>query len=68
MRAALDRMAQASARRLLAWVAQRLDLTQQTWIEAMRAELEVIDGGIPQLLWAVGGLQLIWLTYCSFWG
>ena len=61
MRAALNRLAKAAARRLLAWVARRGDSTQQTWLEALRAELDVIDGGIAQLVWAVGGLRLIWL-------
>ena len=61
MRAALDRLAKAAARRLLAWVARRVDSTQQTWLEALRAELDAIDGGIAQLVWAVGGLRLIWL-------
>src|SRR5438876_242831 len=61
MRAALDPMAKAAARRLLAWVAQRVDPTRQTWLEALRAELDMIDGGIAQLVWAVGGLRLLWL-------
>ena len=61
MRAALDRMAKAAARRLLAWVAQRVDPTRQTWLDALRAELDMIDGGIAQFVWAVGGLRLLWL-------
>ncbi len=57
IRAAFDRMAAATARRLLAWVARRLDPARQIWLEALRAELDVIDGGIAQLVWAVGGLR-----------
>src|SRR5437870_1510236 len=60
MGAALERIAAAIARRLLAWIAQRVDPAQQLWLEALRAELDVIDGGIAQLMWAVGGLRLIW--------
>jgi hypothetical protein len=46
LRATLDRMATLAALRLLAWVAQRVDPAQQLWLEALRAELDAIEGGI----------------------
>jgi len=53
-------MAAQAALRLLAWIAQRVDPAQQLWLEALRTELAAIDGGFAQLVWAVGGLRLIW--------
>jgi hypothetical protein len=61
IRTALDRLAAAAARRLLAWIAQRLDPARKTWLEALHAELDMIDGGFAQLLRTVGGLKLVWL-------
>jgi hypothetical protein len=60
IRALFDRMATLAALRLLAWIAQRVDPAQQLWLEALRAELAAIDGGFARLVWAVGGLRLIW--------
>jgi hypothetical protein len=60
IRATLDRMATLAALRLLAWVGKRVDPAQQLWLEALRAELDAIDGGMARLVWAVGGLRLIW--------
>ncbi len=45
---------------MLAWVGKHIDPAQQLWLDALRAELAAIDGGIAQLVWAVGGLRLIW--------
>jgi len=56
----LDRMATLAALRLLAWVDKQVDPAQQLWLEALRAELAAIDGGMARLVWAVGGLRLIW--------
>jgi hypothetical protein len=60
IRATFDRMATLAALRLLAWVGKHVDPAQQLWLEALRAELDAIDGGIARLGWAVGGLRLIW--------
>jgi hypothetical protein len=57
---ALDRIATLAALRLLAWVGKHIDPAQQLWLDALRAELDAIDGGIARLVWAVGGLRLIW--------
>lgn len=57
---ALDRIATLAALRLLAWVGKHVDPAQQLWLDALRAELDAIDGGIARLVWAVGGLRLIW--------
>ncbi len=54
IRATLDRMATLAALRLLAWVGKLVDPAQQLWLEALRAELNAIDGGIARLGWAVG--------------
>jgi len=59
-RTTLDRIATLAALRLLAWIGKRVDPDQQLWLEALRAELDAIDGGIARLVWAVGGLRLIW--------
>lgn len=61
MLAVLDRFASASARRLLAWTSGRVDDLQRSWLEAMTAELEAVDGGARQLLWAAGSLRLVWM-------
>jgi hypothetical protein len=60
IRAKLDRIATLAALRLLAWVARRIEPEQQLWLEALRAELDAIDGGIARFLWAAGGLRLVW--------
>lgn len=42
------------ARALIAWVERYADPADREWIGAMRAELDVIDGGLAQLRWAAG--------------
>jgi hypothetical protein len=59
--ARFDRATGAAARWLLAWTARSLGPSHRTWIDAMRAELEAIDGGGAQFAWALGGLQLGWV-------
>jgi len=56
----LDRIATLAALRLLAWVGKHVDPAQQLWLDALRAELDAIDGGMARLVWAMGGLRLIW--------
>jgi hypothetical protein len=52
---ALDRIATLAALRLLAWVGKHIDPAQQLWLDALRAELDVIDGGLARLAWSAGG-------------
>jgi hypothetical protein len=56
----LDRIATLAALRLLVWVGKHVDPAQQLWLAALRAELDAIDGGLARLVWAVGGLRLVW--------
>lgn len=62
-RDAFERAAAWMARALLAWIAGRLHPSRRAWIEALRAELEVIAGGGRQLVWAAGGLRLAWIEW-----
>ena len=39
------------------------DSADREWIAAMRAEFDVIDGGLAQLRWAAGAARLIWRPY-----
>jgi hypothetical protein len=59
-RATLDRIATLAALRLLAWVGKYVDPAHQLWLDALRAELDAIDGGIARLIWVVRGLRLVW--------
>lgn len=56
----LDRLATLVALRLLAWVGKHIDPAQQLWLDALRAEFDAIDGGLARLVWATGGLRLVW--------
>ncbi len=56
----IDRVCTAAAHGMLVWAAGRLDPARRPWIEAMRAEIGAIEGGVAQLAWAVGGLRLVW--------
>ena len=53
------RLMGAAARGLLAWSASRASASERAWIEALRGELEVVDEGLAQLLWALGGVSLL---------
>lgn len=54
---------QRFARWLIAWAESSADPAEREWIEAMRAELDVIHGGLAQLRWAAGVLPLLWRSY-----
>jgi hypothetical protein len=56
-------MFEKMARCLVTWVARNADATQREWADAMLAELQAIDGGAAQLVWALGGLRLLWRPY-----
>jgi hypothetical protein len=47
------------ARCILAWAASRANPPERAWIEAVRGELDVVEDGLAQLLWALGGLSLL---------
>jgi hypothetical protein len=51
------------ARALIAWVERYADPADREWIGAMRAELDVIDGGLAQLRWAAGAVLVLWRPY-----
>jgi len=53
------RLIAAAAHSLLVWSARRAYPSERVWIEALRGELEVVEEGLAQLLWALGGLSLI---------
>jgi hypothetical protein len=55
---ALDRLLDRAADAILAWSAGRVEPAQAAWMEALRAELAVVDGGPARLRWALGGLSL----------
>jgi hypothetical protein len=56
-------MFEKMARWLMTWVARNADATQREWADAMIAELEAIGGGAAQLMWALGGLRLLWRPF-----
>src|ERR1700694_2252522 len=51
------------ARSLIAWVERYAYPADREWIGAMRAELDVIDGGLAQLRWAAGAVLVLWRPY-----
>jgi hypothetical protein len=53
-----DRAMGGAAAAVLAWCAGRVEPSQREWIEALRGELDVVDGGSARLRWALGGLSL----------
>ena len=56
----LDRLADASARRLLSWLHRRVDPGSREWLDALTAESECADNGWQRLRWALGGVPLVW--------
>jgi hypothetical protein len=51
------------ARSLLAWTERSAEPAEREWIRALRAELDMIDGGLARLSWAAGALPLLWRAY-----
>jgi len=51
------------ARYLISLVERYADPADREWIAAMRAEFDVIDGGLAQLRWAAGALVVLWRPY-----
>ena len=58
-----DRLLGKGARSLIAWAERYAEPAEREWIGAMRAELDVIDGGLAQLRWAAGVVPLLWRSY-----
>jgi hypothetical protein len=56
-------MLKTMARYLISLVERYADPTDREWIAAMRAEFDVIDGGLAQLGWAGGALRVLWRPY-----
>ena len=51
------------ARSLIAWAERSADPAERVWVRAMRAELDLIDGGLARLGWAAGALPVLWRAY-----
>ena len=50
--------------RYLIWLVERYaDPVDREWIAAMRAEFDVIDGGLTQFRWAAGAVRVLWRPY-----
>jgi hypothetical protein len=60
MRGCLERLADASARRLLSWLYRRVEPGSREWLDALTAESECADNGWQRLRWALGGVPLVW--------
>ena len=56
-------MLRNAARSLVAWVQQYANPIDRERINALRAELDEIDGGLAQLRWAAGALIVLWRPY-----
>ena len=56
----LEQLAASAARAILGWTAGGLDSSGLKWLDALRGEVDAIDGGWAQLAWSVGGLRLLW--------
>ncbi|HEY4025312.1 MAG TPA: hypothetical protein VGO86_02685 [Candidatus Dormibacteraeota bacterium] len=57
---AFDRAFDAAAHRVLAWSGRHVEPSRAPWIDALRAELELVEGGgLARLLWALGGLMVV---------
>jgi hypothetical protein len=51
------------ARNLISLVERYADPADRVWIAGMRAEFDVIDGGLAQLRWAAGSVLVLWRPY-----
>ncbi len=60
-RSVFDRLASHLARLLLAWSRTHIHENEQAWLDGLAAELQEIESGGAQLLWALGGLRLVWV-------
>ena len=58
----LDRLMNAAADGVLAWSARHAEPADAPWIDALRGELELVDGGPARLLWALGSLSVVGTT------
>src|SRR6185437_10224465 len=56
----LERLADALARHLLAWLHRRVEPGSREWLDALTAEAECAADGWQRLRWALGGVPLVW--------
>jgi type IV pilus assembly protein PilA len=56
----LDRLAGNVARRLVLWLASRVDEGDRVWADALLGDLDAIEDAGEQLTWAVGGIPMLW--------
>jgi hypothetical protein len=56
---AFDRLLDAAARRVLAWSSRHADPSRSAWIDALRGELELVQGGPARLRWALGAISIV---------
>jgi hypothetical protein len=47
-------------RTFLGWAAAQLPPPDRAWINALVAEMDVIEGSLAKLAWGTGGLRLLW--------
>ncbi|HEY4025093.1 MAG TPA: hypothetical protein VGO86_01580 [Candidatus Dormibacteraeota bacterium] len=59
---AFDRAFDAAAHRVLAWSGRHAEPSNAPWIDALRGELEQVEGGPARLVWALGGLSIVCST------
>jgi hypothetical protein len=57
-----DRLLDIAARRVLGWSARHAGSSLSPWIEALRGELDLVQGGPARLRWALGGLSIVCRT------
>ena len=57
--AAWERATWVCANAVLTWAARRVDPGRRSWIEALRGELGVVNGGAARLRWALGGVRFV---------
>lgn len=57
--AAWERATWVWANAVLTWAARRVDPRRRLWIEALRGELDAVNGGAARLRWALGGVRFV---------
>jgi len=62
MQRGFDRHCGTVAQGILGWAARHLEPSHRLWIDALRGELDLVGGGPAQLLWALGGLSIVFTT------
>ncbi len=47
-------------KRILAWLARRIDASREPWIRAVEAECYEIPGALPRVWWALSAVPMAW--------